>query len=83
MRPQATEQCRRRSLNPACRQVLRIARSVNGFLIPGGAQALHPGVPFFDTATLLFDLTVAANDKGEYLPVRCVCVFFSPPHGDA
>lgn len=46
-----------------------MAKSVNGFLIPGGAQGLRPGVPFFDTATLLFDLTLEANDKGEYLPV--------------
>ena len=38
-------------------------------MIPGGSQDLRPGQPFFDTVERLFDLAVAANDKGNYFPV--------------
>lgn len=44
-------------------------QAVNGILIPGGAQDLRPGQPFFDTVSQLVDLAIAANDKGSYFPV--------------
>jgi hypothetical protein len=40
-----------------------------GVLIPGGGQNLSPHHPFFDTSALLFNLTVAANDAGDFFPV--------------
>jgi hypothetical protein len=43
---------------------------VNGILIPGGAQDLRPGQPFYDTVAQLVDLAVEANDKGSHFPVR-------------
>lgn len=42
---------------------------MNGILVPGGAQDLRPGQPFFDTVSQLVDLTLAANDAGEHFPV--------------
>lgn len=42
---------------------------VNGILVPGGAQDLRPGHPFFDTVSKLFDLTLQANDHGDFFPV--------------
>ncbi len=44
-------------------------QAVNGILIPGGAQNLRPGEPFFDVVSQLYDLAIEANDKGEYFPV--------------
>ncbi len=64
---------RKRTGLPACLparlQVVRLFNSVNGLLIPGGSQALKPGHAFFDTASLMFDLTLQANDGGDYFPV--------------
>lgn len=31
---------------------------------------MRPGQPFFDTVSQLVDLAIAANDKGNYFPVR-------------
>lgn len=53
-------------------EVTRRFNAVNGILIPGGAQPLYKGQPFFDTASLLFDLTIKANDAGDYFPVRLI-----------
>lgn len=51
-------------------EVERIFNAVNGVLIPGGGQNLSPHHPFFDTSTLLLNLTLAANDAGDFFPVR-------------
>lgn len=45
-------------------------QAVNGILIPGGSQDLRPGQPFFDTVQQLVDLTLEANDRGTFFPVR-------------
>lgn len=42
---------------------------VNGILLPGGGANLSPGHPFYDTARLLVDLAVEANENGDYFPV--------------
>lgn len=55
---------------PLCCRLCRRFRAVSGLLIPGGGQDLRPGHPFFDTASLLFDLAREANRKGDYFPVR-------------
>ena len=50
-------------------------QAVNGILIPGGAQDLRPGQPFFDVVSQLVELAIEANDKGDFFPVSvCVCV---------
>ncbi len=49
--------------------VRRIFNIVNGVLIPGGGANLTPGHQFYDTARLLIDLAIQANDNGDYFPV--------------
>jgi gamma-glutamyl hydrolase len=44
--------------------------SLNGFLFPGGASN------FPESAQYIFDLTVAANDRGEYSPLWGTCLGF-------
>jgi gamma-glutamyl hydrolase len=44
-------------------------RVINGLLLPGGGAVLRPGHAFFDTASALVDLALAANDAGDYFPV--------------
>ncbi|KAI7836202.1 hypothetical protein COHA_009927 [Chlorella ohadii] len=55
-------------------EVERRFKAVNGILIPGGAQDLRSGQPFFDTVQQLVDLTIEANDKGNYFPLHGVCL---------
>jgi hypothetical protein len=50
-------------------EIKRRFRAVNAVLLPGGAQDLRPGNPYFDTSALLFNLTIEANDAGDYFPV--------------
>ncbi|GAB4816247.1 hypothetical protein N2152v2_003293 [Parachlorella kessleri] len=57
-------------------EVKRLFESVNGFLIPGGAQDLRPGAPFYDTAEHMFNLTIKANDNGDYFPLHGTCLGF-------
>lgn len=52
-------------------------QAVNGILIPGGAQNLRPGEPFFDVVSQLYDLALEANDKGEYFPVGLPCILIT------
>ena len=51
-------------------EVARRFNAVNGVLIPGGSQPLNKGYPYFDVASLLFELTIKANEQGDYFPVR-------------
>ena len=57
-------------------EVTRRFNAVNGVLLPGGSQELHAGNPYFDTAALLFDLTLAANDGGTHFPLFGTCLGF-------
>ncbi len=57
-------------------EVTRRFNAVNGILIPGGSQDLRSGNPYFDTAELLFKLTLEANDKGDYFPLHGTCLGF-------
>ncbi len=50
-------------------EVERIFKAVNGVLIPGGGQNLSPHHRFFDTSSLLLNLSLAANDAGDFFPV--------------
>jgi hypothetical protein len=60
--------------SPRCSpQVARRFRAVNAVLLPGGAQDLRPGNPYFDTSALLYKLAVESNDRGDYFPVRRAC----------
>jgi gamma-glutamyl hydrolase len=43
--------------------------AINGLLLPGGGANLSPGHMFYDTAASLFDMAIAANDKGDFFPV--------------
>lgn len=47
---------------------------MNAMLIPGGGADLYPGHPFYDTATLLVDLAMEANDRGDFFPVHGTCL---------
>jgi len=57
-------------------EVTRRFNAVNGVLIPGGSQYLKPGNLYFDTAELLFNLTLEANDKGDFFPLHGTCLGF-------
>lgn len=54
--------------------VRHIFSIVNGVLIPGGGATLSPGHMFYDTASLLVDLAIEANDNGDYFPVHGTCL---------
>lgn len=47
---------------------------INGLLIPGGGAVLSPGHKFYDTAALLVNLAIEANDNGDYFPVHGTCL---------
>lgn len=47
---------------------------INGILLPGGGAKLEPGHRFYDTASLLVDLAIAANDNGDYFPIHGTCL---------
>ena len=51
-------------------EIAAIVDRVNGLLLPGGGAPITPGHRFYDTVALLVNLTMAANDAGEYFPVR-------------
>ena len=62
-------------------EVRRLFGAINGAVIPGGGQNLSPHHRFYDTSALLLNLTMAANDRGDFFPVRiahrplaCKCV---------
>lgn len=57
-------------------EVERIFKAVNGVLIPGGGQNLSPHHPFFDTSSLLLNLTLAANSAGDFFPLHGTCLGF-------
>ncbi|EIE21011.1 class I glutamine amidotransferase-like protein [Coccomyxa subellipsoidea C-169] len=57
-------------------EVQRLFRAVNGALIPGGGQNLSPHHPFFDTSALLLNLSIAANDAGDFFPLHGTCLGF-------
>ncbi|KDD74766.1 hypothetical protein H632_c1088p1, partial [Helicosporidium sp. ATCC 50920] len=57
-------------------EVKRRFQAINGVLIPGGSQNLRPGNDFFDTVDLLFNLTLAANDAGDFFPMHGTCLGF-------
>lgn len=61
--------CPGKAIRAAARIPAAGLQAVNGILIPGGAQNLRPGQPFFDVVSQLYDLAIQANDKGEYFPV--------------
>ena len=50
-------------------EIRRIFNVINGVLIPGGGAKLTPGHKFYDTARMLVDLAIDANDNGDYFPV--------------
>lgn len=50
-------------------QPWRRFKKINGVLIPGGSQVLSPGHPYYDSTELLLNLTVEANDNGDFFPV--------------
>lgn len=54
--------------------VRHIFSIVNGVLIPGGGAVLSPGHMFYDTARLLVDLAIEANDNGDYFPIHGTCL---------
>ena len=51
-------------------EIAAIVDKVNGLLLPGGGAPITPGHRFYDTVAFLVNLTKAANDAGEYFPVR-------------
>ena len=52
------------------KEIAAIVAKVNGLLLPGGGAPITPGHRFYDTVAFLVNLTKAANDAGEYFPVR-------------
>ena len=47
--------------------------SVNGIIFPGGDADFTPGTLFYNNAQYLFNLTIAANDAGDYFPLIGIC----------
>ena len=58
----------------ASRQHLfQLFHSVNAIIFPGGDADFTPGTLFYDNAHYLFNLTLQANDKGDYFPLIGIC----------
>jgi len=49
---------------------------VNGVLLPGGAACLEPGCGYYDVSAQLLQLTMEANDRGEFFPLLGTCLGF-------
>lgn len=47
--------------------------SVNGIIFPGGDADFTPGTTFYDNTQYLFNLTIEANNKGDYFPIIGIC----------
>lgn len=46
---------------------------INALVLPGGDADFTPGTVFYDNAMYLFELSLQANDKGDYFPVIGIC----------
>jgi gamma-glutamyl hydrolase len=57
-------------------EVARRFAAVNAVLLPGGSQDLAPGHRYFDAAAQLYDLTLKANDGGDFFPLHGTCLGF-------
>ena len=55
------------------KEIERRFRAVNGIILPGGAQSLRPGEKYYDAASLIFNLTLQANDDGDFFPLHGTC----------
>lgn len=54
-------------------EVIARFNAVNGIILPGGSQKLQPGEKYYDTASLIFNLTIEANNAGDYFPLHGTC----------
>ncbi|RMZ57383.1 hypothetical protein APUTEX25_004217 [Auxenochlorella protothecoides] len=57
-------------------EVERRFKLVNGILVPGGSQVLRPGHGFYDVTSKIFELTLKANDHGDFFPLHGTCLGF-------
>jgi len=57
-------------------ELLTIFNQINGVLFPGGGADITVNSPLYNTAKYLLDLTMAANDKGDYFPIEAHCLGF-------
>lgn len=57
-------------------ELKRRFRALNGVVIPGGSQVLKPGHKFYDTAGVLLDWAMEAQDQGTHWPVWGTCLGF-------
>lgn len=48
----------------------QVFNSLNGFIFPGGGALLPPAAQY------VYDLTIAANDKGDFMPLWGTCLGF-------
>jgi gamma-glutamyl hydrolase len=48
----------------------QVFQSLNGFIFPGGGATLPPAAQY------VYDLTIAANDKGDFMPLWGTCLGF-------
>lgn len=68
---QATQEILRQNVCKMCTGRFGL---INGVLIPGGGAYLSPNHPFYDTSAQLVNLTMAANDRGDYFPVSMILI---------
>ncbi|KAL0482347.1 peptidase C26 [Acrasis kona] len=62
-------------------ELLHIFNSINGLVFPGGGSFIDYGHDlFFPNSMYLYNLTIEANDKGDYFPVWGTCLGFEMLH---
>eukprot|EP01044_Picomonas_judraskeda_P013009 COSAG03_NODE_1923_length_3352_cov_2.871196_2_plen_264_part_00 len=54
----------------------RLAKSVNGILLPGGAVSLANSSVYYQAGQTLYDAAVKFNDAGEHFPIWGTCLGF-------
>ena len=56
-------------------QIQQLFNHINGVLLPGGSAHIMRS-DFYDHAKQLWDLSIAANDRGDYFPMWGTCLGF-------
>lgn len=62
--------------NGGAEYLARMFNSVNGLIFPGGGASLDADSPFYQAQHLMFNLTLQANDAGDFFPLWGTCMGF-------
>ncbi|CAK8992344.1 Gamma-glutamyl hydrolase A (Conjugase A) (GH A) (Gamma-Glu-X carboxypeptidase A), partial [Durusdinium trenchii] len=61
-------------------ELVDMAKSLNGLLLPGGNAELSKGAPYYDASAVLFEFALEQNRQGKFFPVWGTCLGFEQLH---